>query len=72
MAGRRIEDHSFWAGSRGKGTVMPDGAKTKSVESTEGFGGLGEYEDTNEKIVKQQNMNKAKVHGHPQKPSYRN
>jgi hypothetical protein len=72
MGGRHIDDHSFWAGGHGKGTVMPDGAKTKQVSSTDGFGALGHYEDTNETIVSQQNMAKTKVHGHPHKPGTRN
>jgi hypothetical protein len=70
--GRKIEDHAFWAGSHGKGTVMPDGAKTKEVGSADGFGSLSHYEDTNETIVSQQKMNSSKVHGHPQKPGHRN
>lgn len=72
MGGRHIEDHAFWAGSHGKGTVMPDGAKTKEVSSAEGFGALSHYEDTNETIVSQQDMAKRKVHGHPHKPGTRN
>lgn len=72
MGGRHIEDHSFWAGSHGKGVVMPDGAKTKSVDSAEGFGELNHYEDTNETIVSQQNAAKKKVHSHPHKIGTRN
>ena len=30
MAGKRIDDYSFWAGSKGKSSVFPDGPhKTK-------------------------------------------
>jgi hypothetical protein len=73
MAGRRIDDHAFWAGSGGKNMVLPDGGgKTKTVESAEGFGALGHYEDTNETIVSQQKMASKKVHGHPHKTGYRN
>lgn len=72
MGGQKINDHSSWMGSKGKGTVMPDGAKTKSVNSAEGFGELNHYEDTNETIVSQQEMAKKKVHGHPQKVGHRN
>lgn len=72
MAGRRIDDHSVWMGSKGKGTVLPDGAKTKEVSSAEGFGALSHYEDTNETIVEQQRMNSKKVHSHPRKNGYRN
>lgn len=71
MGGRKIDDHSFWAGSHGKGVVMPDGAKTKEVSSAEGFGALEHYEDHNETIVAQQQMAKKKVHGHPQRPGFR-
>lgn len=72
MAGRRIDDHSAWMGSRGHHAVMPDGAKMKNVSSAEGFGSLDHYEDTNEKIVAQQEMNKRKVHSHAHKPGTRN
>lgn len=72
MSGRRIDDHGSWVGKGGHGTVFPDGAKTKAVEHSEGFGGLSHYEDTNETIVSQQRMNVKKVHGHPQKAGHRN
>jgi len=72
MSGRRIDDHSSWMGGPGKNMVMPEGAKTKSESSSEGFGALGKYEDTTEAIKSQQMMNKSKVHGHPQKPGHRN
>lgn len=72
MAGRKINDHSSWMGGSGKNMVLPEGAKTKSENSAEGFGGLGYYEDTTEAIRSQQEMNKKKVHGHPQKSGHRN
>lgn len=73
MAGRKIDDHSFWAGSKGHNSVLPDGPhKTKNESSAEGFGALSHYEDTTEAIKSQQMMNKSKVHGHPQKPGHRN
>lgn len=72
MAGRKISDHSFWAGGKSKGSVFPMGAKTKDESSAEGFGSLNKYEDTTEAIKSQQMMNKSKVHGHPAKPGYRN
>lgn len=71
MAGQRIDDHSFWAGGKSKGSVFPEGAKTKDESSAEGFGALMHYEDTTESIKSQQEMNKKKVHGHPQKPGHR-
>lgn len=72
MSGRSIHDHGFWAGSKGKHTVMPEGAKTKQESSAEGFGALSHYEDTTEAIKSQQMHNKSKVHGHAQKPGHRN
>lgn len=72
MSGRRIDDHSAWMGKGGKNTVMPEGVKYKSESSSEGFGALSHYEDTTETIKSQQEMNKKKVHGHPQKPGHRN
>ncbi len=67
-----IKDHSSWIGKGSNGKVFPDGAKTKSESSAEGFGKLAVYEDTTEAIKKQQMMNKAKVNSHPQKPGHRN
>ena len=73
MAGRRIDDHSFWAGSKGKSSVFPDGPhKTKDESSAEGVGAIAHYEDTTEAIKSQQMMSKKKVEGHPQKSGYRN
>lgn len=72
MAGQKISDHGFWAGKGGKHMVLPEGAKTKGESSAEGFGSLNHYEDTTEAIRSQQEMNKKKVHGHPQKIGHRN
>lgn len=72
MAGRRIDDHSNWIGGAGKDMVMPMGVHTKAESSSEGVGELGMYEDTTEAIRRQQEMNKAKVKGHAQKPGHRN
>jgi hypothetical protein len=72
MSGRRIDDHSFWAGGHSKGSVFPEGAKTKQEHSSSTFGALNHYEDTTEKIKSQQDMNTRKVHGHPQKAGHRN
>ncbi len=72
MSGQRIDDHSFWAGSKSKDSVFPKGVHTKDESSAEGFGALSHYEDTTETIKSQQMMNKTKVHGHPQKPGHRN
>jgi hypothetical protein len=72
MAGQRIDDHSFWAGSKGKDSVFPDGPhKTKDYSSAEGSGALSKYEDTTEAIKGVQEMGNKKIKGHPMKPGYR-
>jgi hypothetical protein len=70
--GQRIDDHSSWIGGKSKDSVFPEGVKTKNVPSAEGAGHEGEYEDTNESIVKQQEMGVSKAKGHPLKSGYRN
>ena len=71
--GQRIDDHSFWAGKKGKDTVFPDGPhKTKEEHSAEGAGSEMDYEDTTEKIRAQQVEGVRKVKAHPMKPLYRN
>lgn len=71
MSGTKISDHHFWAGGKSKGSVFPEGAKTKDESSAEGFGALTHYEDTTEAVKAQQMMNKKKVHSHPMKPGFR-
>lgn len=71
--GQRIDDHKFWAGSKGKDSVFPDGPhKTKDESSTEGSGSLMSYEDTTEMIRAQQEKAKKKVQGLPRRPLDRN
>ena len=71
--GRRIDDHSFWAGSKSKDSVFPDGPhKTKDESSAEGAGSLMRYEDTTETIKAQQNDGIGKIKARPMKPNYRN
>lgn len=72
MSGQRIDDHSFWAGGKSKGSVFPEGVRTKNESSAEGAGKLGKYEDTTEAIKSQQEMGKNKINSHPQKSGYRN
>lgn len=73
MAGKRIDDHSFWAGGPGKDMVLPDGGgKTKNESSAEGVGEVNRYEDTTEAIKSSQEMAKGKVKSHPMKPGCRN
>lgn len=71
MAGQRIDDHSFWAGGRSKGSVFPEGAKTKN-EGDDGHAGyLSKYEDTNSAILEQQHQNVKKAKSHDMKPGFR-
>jgi len=74
MSGRKIDDHSFWAGSKGKDSVFPDGPhKTKNESSAEGVGAVMKYEDTTEAIRATQVESGKKVKAHPMKqPGYRN
>ena len=68
---RMINDHSFWAGGKGKGSVMPDGVHVKTMDSESGAGHMMDYEDTEAKIRSQQAHNVSKAKAHPQKPGYR-
>ena len=71
--GQRIDDHSFWAGAKGKDSVFPDGPhKTKDESSAEGGGSVMKYEDTTEAIKGMQVMGSKKIKAHAQKPMYRN
>lgn len=67
--GMRIDNHNFWAGSKGKDSVFPDGPhKTKNESSAEGVGHLASYEDTTEMIRSQQVLSKKKVDSLPRRP----
>lgn len=72
--GRRIDDHSFWAGSKGSASVFPDGPhKTKMESSAEGAGSLMRYEDTTERIKETQVEQVKQAKSRPMKqPGYRN
>ena len=71
--GQRIDDHSFWAGSKGKDSVFPDGPhKTKEESSAEGAGSLSHYEDTTETIKSQQEMGIRTAKARPMKSGHRN
>lgn len=72
--GQRIDDHSFWAGSKGQGSVFPDGPhKVKMESSAEGAGSVTKYEDTTEAIRSAQVMGEKKVKGHQGRlPEWRN
>jgi hypothetical protein len=73
MSGRRIDDHSFWAGRAEKGGVFPDGEhKLKQEHSAEGSGHLGSmYPDTTEQIHRDQMHADSKVKARPMKTGYR-
>ena len=70
--GRRIDDHSFWAGGKSAGSVFPKGAHNKMESSAVGAGSEMDYEDSTEKIKSQQVMGVNHAKGHPQKPLHRN
>ena len=72
MSGRRIDDHSFWAGKGGKDSVFPKGVHTKHEKDDGHDGHLMKYEDTSEAIEKQQEIAAKKAKGHAQKEHYRN
>lgn len=74
MAGQRIDNHSFWAGGKSKGSVFPDGPhKTKDESSAEGEGSVMKYEDTTEAIKAGQVAGSKKIKAHAMKqPNYRN
>lgn len=69
--GRKINDHSFWAGAKSKDSVFPKGAHTKDESSAEGAGSLMKYEDTTEAIKSVQEAGKGKVKSNPLKAGYR-
>ena len=48
--GKRIDDHSFWAGSKPSGSVLPMGSKMKAEKDSAGDGHEPYYEDTTEAI----------------------
>lgn len=73
MSGRRIDDHSFWAGKPGEDSRFPDGPhKVKTEMSAEGSGHVGTtYPDTSEDIRENQMHADSKVKGRPVKSGYR-
>ena len=72
--GQKIDDHSFWAGSKGAASVFPDGPhKTKDESSAEGAGSLMKYEDTTQAIKATQVEQVKQAKSRPMKqPGYRN
>lgn len=70
MSGRRIDDHSSFAGKGGK-YPLPEGNKMKEYKSAEGAGGLSGYDDTSEAIHRDQKAGEGKLRSKPMKPGYR-
>ena len=71
-AGQRIDDHSFWAGSRGRDVPLPDGGgKMKQISEKEGAGSVMRYEDTEQAIGHVQKESVKQLKGRPLKPGYR-
>lgn len=74
MSGRKLTDHSFWAGGKSAGSPFPDGGhKLKAERSAEGAGHVDAmYPDTTEMIHRDQEKGIGKAKAHPIKPGYRN
>lgn len=71
--GQRIDDHSFWAGSSSKDSVMPKGVHFKHESSAEGAAEVMKYEDTTEAIRAEQVESTRQAKSRPMKqPDYRN
>lgn len=71
--GQRIDDHSFWAGAKGKDSVFPDGPhKVKNESSANGAGALPRYQDTTEEIRKTQMEGDKQIRNRPLKDNNRN
>lgn len=69
--GRRIDDHSFWAGKKSMHSVFPEGPyKCKEESSAEGVGSVPYYEDTTEAIKSVQVNSGKKVKNHPMKTGH--
>lgn len=69
MAGRRIDDHSFFAGSGSPS--FPKGVHVKDYSSAEGAGSVMKYEDTTEAIKSSQEMGEKQIKRHPLKSGTR-
>lgn len=72
MSGRRIDDHSFFAGGPSKESPLPMNSKMKQYNSADSAGELNKYEDTTEAIKTSQEMGMRKVKSHPRKEFHRN
>jgi hypothetical protein len=72
MSGRRIDDHSFWAGKGGKDSVLPESTRVKSISDVKGDGAVERYEDTEEAVKSQQMAGVGKMKSYKHKSGYRN
>ena len=71
MSGRRIDDHSSWAGNTAGGKI-PQESKVKEFKQADCAGELKEYQDTSEKVKMAQDKAADKVMAHKPKEGYRN
>jgi hypothetical protein len=69
MAGMRIDESGGY--SRTSDEMMKSKTHIKTVSSAEGAGGIMDYSDTNEKIVRDQKAGDGKIRSKPMKPGYR-
>lgn len=69
--GRRLDDHSFWAGKGSEYPLPLGGGKMKREAHAEGAGHEMDYQDTNEAIVRDQKMGDSKAKSQKMKPGYR-
>ena len=69
MSRMSIEDSGGYA--RTSDALMSSKAHIKKVRSAEGAGGIMDYPDTNEDIVRDQGKGDSKIRSKPMKPGYR-
>ena len=70
--GRRIDDHSFWAGKARSGDVLPEGSKKYHIKDSPGAGSLMRYEDTEQEIHEVQSKQDGQIKKHQGRlPDYR-
>lgn len=70
--GQRVDDHSFWAGSKSKDSVFPKGVHTKDESSAQGAGSVMKYEDTTTAIKQTQMDGISRIKARPLKGTNRN
>jgi hypothetical protein len=68
---QRIDDHNSPVGKRGKEYPLPMESKMVSQRSAEGAGKMGEYDQTNDDIVRDQSAGDSKIKGRPMKTGFR-